>query len=255
MGAQLTMPQKSLAVVGCVLFVYIIGVIVYVVQNLKTPTSPSTNPPTFTPSPTNPPIFTPLPTISPTTSPQTEPPIPTDTSPPHLEFNDNALEGPPGFTDNFYRLGCQAALSEGLFPFSNFNTTGTFKSGILCDYYNYDTWGFGGDTDQLNCGGNCITGVKTTCSSTTPPASPNQAWTDEQCGICATASKDPNCIWTKTSDSCYRTLTRVDFVDGKWVDNNVTFVPSYHGMDISQCYYKAQGELNDHKLCCDPSVA
>jgi hypothetical protein len=249
MGNQLTTPQKSLIAVGFVLFFYTIAIIAYfTTRGSETSTSEPTFP-AFTPDPTlNPtlPAFTPDPTISPTSGP-IDTSIPTMPPAPHLEFDNNSLQGPPGFGSDFYRLGCQAAISEGLFPFSSFNTTGIYHTGVLCNYYTYDTWGFGGDTNQLNCGGNCLTGVKTSCSSDSPPSSPNQPWSDEQCGICATASKDPNCIWTRASDSCYQTITRGD--------KNVTFVPSYRGMDISQCYYKPQGEFNDTKLCCDPSVA
>lgn len=244
MGNQLTAPQKSLIVMGCVLFIYVIGSIAYSVSSKKSIETPVPTPPAFTPgptiNPTVPPGFTPGPTINPTVPPDNYTPVP------HLEFDHSALEGPPGFTSNFYRLGCKAAFSEGLFPFSKFDNTGSYHSGILCNYYTYDTWGFGGDTQQLNCGGNCVSGIKTNCSETSPPVSPNQPWTDEQCDICATASRDPNCIWTRASDSCYTTIARTD---------NVTFVPTYHGMDISQCYYKSQGNFDDKKLCCDPSVA
>jgi len=258
MGNQLTTPQKSLVGVSCILFIYIIIIIAYFATKTNTSTSTSMpTPPSFTPDPTLPPIFTPTPTNPATTMPttaSTTSPIPSPE--PHLDFDNSALEGPPGFGPDFYRLGCQAALSEGLFPFNNFDTTGKYNTGVLCNYYTYDTWGFGNDTNQLNCGGNCVSGVKTSCSDTSPPTSPNQPWTDEQCDICATASKDPNCIWTQTSNSCYQTLTRGYFNnDGVWINQNVSFVPSYRGMDISQCYYRSQGNFNDHKLCCDPSVA
>lgn len=257
MGASISLPVISLIVLTVLIIGYIIGVSVYASQ--KSTETPTPTPPSFTPAPSTPPAFTPSPTSSPIPSP-TITPSPTPSPAPHLEFNSDALAGPPNAPSNFYRLGCRAALSEGLFPFSNFNTTGTYHSGTTCNYYTYDTWGFGGDYSQVGCGSTCLPptegiGIKGSCTDTSPPPSPNQPWTDEQCDICATASKDPNCIWTQYTDSCYTTISRVDYVNGKWVDNNVTFVPTYHGMDISQCYYRPQGLNNDHKLCCDPSVA
>jgi hypothetical protein len=248
---------KSLIVLGCFLFIYfIIIIIIYIVVSPNTSNGAS-EPPIFTPNTSSssssslPPIFTPSATSNATTNPTNSPtPISMPSPEPHLLFDNSILDNVP----NYYHLGCQAALSEGIFPFSNFNTTGKYNNGVLCDYYSYDTWGFGGDTDQLNCTGTCIGGVKSTCSSTMTPPSPNKQWTDAQCDICATASKDPNCIWTRATDSCYKTVARVDYVNGQLVDNNVTYVPRYHSMDISQCYYRSQGNNNDHKLCCDPSV-
>lgn len=253
MGNQLTTPIKFLIGVSCILFIYIIVIIVYFAT--KTDSSipiPTPSPPIFTPSPTLPPIFTPSPTIAPTDIPTVTPttsPIPTPAPAAHLEFDNSVSEDFYGFGPNFYRLGCQAALSEGLFPFTNFNTTGKYNTGMFCNYYTYDTWGFGNDTNKINC-------CTTDCSRTSPPTSPNKPWTDEQCGVCATASKDPNCIWTQRSNSCYETLMRGYYdSDGKWISQNVKFVPSYHGMDISQCYYHPEGNFNDHKLCCDPTVS
>ncbi len=261
MGTQISKTQISkthisLIIIGCVLLFYWVGIGVYISESKKSTSSP-TIPPEFTSTPiiSLPPEFTNSPTIRPTIQPTIRPTIqPTPSPMPHLEFDSSGPAGPPDAPANFYRLGCQAALAEGLFPFSNFNTTGEYHSGVLCNYYKYDTWGYGGDTEQLNCGGNCTSGIKINCSDASPPISPNQPWSDEQCDICATASKDPNCIWTGGSGSCYETLGRVDYVDGKWVSNNITFVPTYHGMDISQCYYKSLGNYNDNKLCCDPSV-
>lgn len=238
MGNQLTTPMKTLIGVGFIMLFYIIGIIAYFsIKNSGTSTQAPTLP-SFTSSPTSKPITT----LEPTSPSTTSDPTTSSTVSPHLDFDNASLQGPPGFGPDFYRLGCQAAISEGLFPFTSFDTTGTYKTGTLCNYYTYDTWGFGGDTNQLNCGGNCISGTKTTCSDISPPISPNQPWSDEQCGICATASKDPNCIWTRSSDSCYKS-------------DNVSYVPSYRGMDISQCYYKEKGNFNDTKLCCNPSVA
>ena len=229
MGSQLSLPKKTLIGMGMLLLIYIIVLVVVLVK---------------IPEHTTPPIFTPNPTNGPTTPPVTTPPVTTPPVSPenHLPFDNTPPNGPENTPKNFYRLGCKAALSEGIFPFSKFNTDGIFHSGTLQDYYSYDTWGFGGDTDEYSCGWS-ITGGKKVCP---PDPKPNNPWSDEQCDICATASKDPNCIWTRTSSDCYKTLLR---------DPNVTFIPTYHGMDISQCYYKSQGTSNDNKLCCDPSVA
>ena len=173
MGANLTTPQISLIVLSILMLGYIIGVSVYASESSKTP---PTSPPHFTPTPKPPPppTFTTTPTPSPTATPSpTVTPTPTASPAPHLSFNTNSLAGPPNAPDNFYRLGCQAALSEGLFPFSQFNMTGTYTSGVLCNYYLYDTWGFGNDNNQVNCGGYCISGITSSCSDTSPPASPN----------------------------------------------------------------------------------
>lgn len=246
MGISLSLPQISLIILGCVLLSYSVGVGIYIKTNTSStqpplpPLLPNLSPETMaTPSATSvasssnstsTPTFTS--TITPTVAPM-----------PHLEFDSGYLAGPPNTPSNFYRLGCQAAFSEGLFPFSNFNTTGTLKTGIIQDYFSYDKWGYGGGTGEYDCGWTLTKG-KNTCP---PDPKPNIPWTDEQCDICATASKDPSCIWTESSSDCYRTLLRNS--------NNVTFVPTYHGMDISQCYYSPQGLFNDNKLCCDPAVS
>jgi hypothetical protein len=246
MGTQLSKSQISLIAVGCILLFYWVGTIVYIIESKKS-ISPTPQPPKFTSAPTQspePPSFTTAPTTpTPTPVPTNSPTLTPTLSPlPHLEFDPSGMASPPNAPDNFYRLGCRAALSEGLFPFSEFKTDGTFHSGTLQDYYTYDQWGWNGNTDQYSCGWTVL-GGKNTCPS---DPKPNQPWTDEECGICATASKDPNCIWTRSSNSCYETVGR---------NPNVTFVPTYRGMDISQCFYREQGYNNDKKLCCDPSVA
>jgi hypothetical protein len=238
MGIQLSFPQKSLIGLMCLLLIYIIAIIVYYVEISKSSSSP-------TPSPT-PPAFTPTPSISTSTSSHTptstpissSTPTPTPTTP-HLSFNNNEVQGPPHAPSDFYRLGCQAAFSEGLFPFTSFNTQGTFNTGILQNYYTYDKWGFGGTTGEFDCGWTLL-GGKTPCPASAA-TSPNQPWNDEACDICATAAKDPNCMWSN-SNSC-------TLLFGE------TLSKTYHGMDISQCYYNGQGYFSSNQLCCNPSVA
>jgi hypothetical protein len=237
--------EISLIILSILIVVYIITIGVIVGTSNSQQTNTPTSAPIFTQSPTIAPTQAPSPSSSPSSSPSPSP-SPSPESSVHLDFDPDPLPGPPNAPSNFYRLGCTAALSEGLFPFTSFNDTGIFNNGALCDYYKFDTWGFGHNTDQVNCNGNCTSGVSGNCSSEIHPNNPNGPWTDEQCGICATAAKDPNCIWSKTSDSCYTTIMR---------SPNVTFVPTYYGMDISECYYKEKGSFNDHKLCCDPSVS
>jgi hypothetical protein len=252
MGVQLSLLQKSSIVLGIIIIIYFIVIGAYIGTN-KNSTSSSvssdtnnSSPPIFTNSPvTNPPV-----TNSPVTNPPViSTPLPTSPSIFHLGFDTVPPPGPDNAPSNFYRLGCEAALSSGLFPFTEFNTTGTFHSGTLQDYYTYDQWGYSGATDQYNCGWS-LSGKKT-CP---PDPKPNIPWSDEQCDVCATASRDPNCLWTQASNSCYQTVGRYDIVNGKIISQNVTFVPTYHGMDISQCFYNPQGNFNDMKLCCDPLV-
>jgi len=169
----------------------------------------------------------------------------------HLIYQQKPNIGPVDAPFNFYNLGCKAAFSEELFPFTKFDTVGKYKKGAIpfCTYYNFDEWGFGGNVGEVNCkleGFNgistCATGIDdTTCTSSIEPPSPNIPWSDEQCGICATASQDPSCRWTKFKNDCYDPL----FGD--------KYVETYKGMDISECYYRPKGVLNDHKLCCKPT--
>jgi hypothetical protein len=237
--SQLKTEEISLIILSILIVCFIIGAGVVFGTAPKVTSAPTVAPtraPTFTRSPTRAPTFTPGPTSAPTNSPTAEPT--SAPSPPHLAFiKDAKLDGPPNAPPNFYRKGCTAALSEGLFPFDSFNTTGKFYSGILQDYFKYDTWGWSGKTPEFECGWT-LSGGKNPCVD----PKPNIPWSDEQCDICATASKDSACRWTDRSSDC-----------GIW--NGVQYVQSYRDMDISECWYNALGLFNAHKLCCDPSVS
>ena len=234
--SQLKSEEISLIILSILIVCFIIGAGVVFGMKPKETTAPTVAPtraPTFTRSPTPAPTFTPGPTSAPTNAPTMGPT--SAPSPPHLSFNpNNQLDGPPNAPPNFYRKGCQAALSEGYFPFLKFNTAGAFNSGYLQDYFKYDTWGWSGGTSEFDCGWT-LSGGKNACP---PDPKPNIPWTDEQCDICVTASKDRACRWTDYSSDC-----------------SSGYVPSYRGMDISGCWYNPQGINNAHKLCCDPSVA
>lgn len=222
-----------------VCFIVAVGVIFGIkpTQPTSAPTPRPTSAPTFTHSPTAAPTFTAAPTRGPTSAPTIAPT--SAPTPPHLTYDPNLTLGPSNVPLNFYRKGCAAALTE-LFPFSSFNTTGTFHSGNIQDYYTYDTWGYSGGTDKYDCGFTIING-KNVCP---PDPKPNIPWTDQQCDICATASQDPNCKWTQHDSNCY-----TDYLGG------IQYVPSYKGLDISSCWYNPIGNFNAKKLCCNPAIA
>lgn len=235
---NITTSAKALITISVLTTIYIIVVIVYAVgiqANTAIPTIPPiptfvpTPPiPTFTPTPTptTEPVLTTLPTVGPTT--------PAPTQLPHLDLVTTSAPGPENAPPSFYRQGCQTALTSGLFPFTSFNTAGTYYNGAIQNYYKYDTWGYGGNNGQYDCG-HTLLGGKNTCPSSAA-TSPNRPWTDEQCDICATAAQDPNCEWYGASCA---------------YPNNAT---TYHGMDISNCYYNPQLS-NSYVLCCNSSVA